>query len=61
MAAFDEALLIDSGNAAVWGRLGVARVYLGEYAEAIEDLNSAILLSSDYASAFAFRGMAKAL
>ena len=31
------------------------------YAEAIEDLNSAIRLAPDYASAYAFRGIAKAL
>ncbi len=61
LAAYGEALLFDSENAAVLGRMGVARAFLAEYAEAIEDLNSAILLAPDYASSYAFRGMAKAL
>ena len=61
LAAYAEALLFDSENAAVLGRMGVARAFLAEYAEAIEDLNSAILLAPDYASGYAFRGMAKAL
>ena len=61
VAAYAEALLVDSENAAVLGRMGVAGVFLGEYADAIEDLNSAIRLAPDYASAYAFRGMAKAL
>ena len=61
LATYAEALVVDSENAAVLGRVGVAKAFLGEYAEAIEDLNSAISLSPDYASAYAFRGMAKAL
>ena len=61
LAAYAEALLVDSENSAVLGRMGVARTFLGEYAEAIEDLNSAIGLTPDYASAYAFRGMVKAL
>ena len=61
VAAYAQALLVDSENAAVLGRLGVARAFLGEYAEAIEDLNSGIRLAPDNASAYAFRGMSKAL
>ena len=41
--------------------MGIAKAFLGEYTEAIENLNPAISLSPDYASAYAFRGMTKAL
>ena len=30
IAEYDEALLVDSNNAAVYGHLGVARIFLGE-------------------------------
>ena len=55
---FDEAIHLDSGDAAAYKDRGKANLSLGRYEDAVADLNMAINLSPRFPEAFALRGRA---